>query len=285
MNQQTKNQIKEQLSTVIEKSGMSRNKWAIANGVSSANVSQIINGNTEHISDEMWRKFANAIGLKSGWNVAETKLYKVLSRTIKLAQRDGISLGVAHNAGAGKTFTCRDYKENNKNVFYLNCQEDLTKKTFMHKLATSMGLVVEGLKTAEIIDRVIGHVLVTERPVIILDEADKLNDRVLMYYITLYNHLDGRCAFLLIGTPHLQNKIERGARRDKMGYREIYSRIGKKFIQLDPINLADVEAICEENGITEKVEVTRIFNSCDSDLRRVRREIEKLKMKNEKEAA
>lgn len=286
MTTQDKTQIASKLEKVMERSGLSQNKWARVNGLSSANVSQVLKGNWDHISDAMWRKFAHATGYTtSGWRPAETRDFKLLTKTLRFAQNRSLSLGISHNAGSGKTFACRYYKESTPNAFYLNCGEHFTKKVFLQKLGKSMGLDVDGMKATDMIDKIIDEAGAKHKPLFILDEADKLNDRVLMYFIELYNNLDGKCGFVLIGAPFLRKRVETGAKKDKMGFREIYSRIGKRFLQMHGASKADVEAICEANEITEPELVAEIFNEANGDLRRVARMVTKFKLKTQKEAA
>ncbi|HRF80152.1 MAG TPA: hypothetical protein PL070_08695, partial [Flavobacteriales bacterium] len=118
-----------------------------------------------------------------------------------------------------------------------------------------------------------------ERPLVILDEVDKLRDPILMYFIELYNKLDGLCGFFLAGAPYLMQAWERKAKRDVRGFREIYSRIGRKFMHLNNVRRKDVELICTHNGVTTEDEITAIWNAIERepDLRRVKREIEKLR--------
>ena len=78
-----------------------------------------------------------------------------------------------------------------------------------------------------------------------------------------------------IALVHPQYLIDRGCQRDKTGYKEFFSRIGSKFIPLDPISLKDVELICKANGVNDDEKIEEIYNLCDGDLRRVKRDIEK----------
>lgn len=46
-----------------------------------------------------------------------------------------------------------------------------------------------------------------DAPLIILDEADKLTDQVLYFFISLYNQLEGHCGIILTATSFLQNAL------------------------------------------------------------------------------
>lgn len=110
-----------------------------------------------------------------------------------------------------------------------------------------------------------------DSPIIILDEADKLADNVLLFFITLYNELENHCGIVLMATHFLEKRIKRGVAMEKKGYREIYSRVGLRFIELEATSYSDVEKICNANGIEDPALIRAISKDCDGDVRRVRR--------------
>ncbi|MGG6496095.1 UNVERIFIED_CONTAM: ATP-binding protein, partial [Bacteroidetes bacterium 56_B9] len=71
-----------------------------------------------------------------------------------------------------------------------------------------------------------------------------------------------------------------GLRYQKPGYKEFYSRIGRKFYELEPTDVNDVFAICSANGVTDRKDIDKVIkeaSTCDFDLRRVRKSIHKVK--------
>lgn len=81
---------------------------------------------------------------------------------------------------------------------------------------------------------------IQDRPLLILDEADKLSDSVLYFFITLYNHLEDECGIVLCATNHLEKRIVRGIKLNRKGYSEIWSRLGRKCVPLKGVSAADV---------------------------------------------
>lgn len=110
-----------------------------------------------------------------------------------------------------------------------------------------------------------------ENPIIILDEADKLADNVLLFFITLYNELENHCGIVLMATHFLEKRIRRGVAMEKKGYREIYSRVGLRFIELESTSFSDIEKVCKANGIDDSTTIRAIAKDSDGDVRRVRR--------------
>jgi hypothetical protein len=118
-------------------------------------------------------------------------------------------------------------------------------------------------------------------PLVILDEADKLKDHVIQLYKTLYNKTEGACGFVLCGTPNLRLSIEKKAKKDKQGYKEILSRLGSVFISLKEVSAKDIRAICNANGIAQDETIKEIIdNGAGKDIRYIRRLIENARILN-----
>ena len=140
-----------------------------------------------------------------------------------------------------------------------------------------MGRDYSGYTVNEMMGEVVRALKTQQHPLIIMDEADKLSDQVLYFFITLYNQLEDHCAIVLCATDHLAKRIKRGLKLNKKGYKEIYSRIGRKFIELEGLNTSDITSVCVANGITDKVRIREVIEDSEYDLRRVKRKIQGLK--------
>ena len=283
MNTQTKQAIKQSLIEYIERFE-SQNKAANSlQGVSSATISQIVNNNWDLIKDEMWRNIANQIGYdENKWEVVETRDFRMLNSILNDAQEHSNVFAVVGSAGTGKTATLKTYAAHNKKTYLLQCNEYWNRKFFLAELLTRMGRDYSGLTVAEMMHEAVKILKIQEKPLIILDEADKLSDQVLYFFITLYNQLEDNCGILLCATDHLAKRIKRGIKLNKKGYNEIYSRIGRKFIELKGVGSTDVNQICQANGITDKAQIKEIFEDSEFDLRRVKRKVHAIKQINQK---
>lgn len=283
MNQQDKTKIVSQINAQTSKTGWSASKVANLAGVAKGTISAMVNNKWSSISDEMWEKVSKALDFNpKQWNIAQTKDFRRLTATFKKAQKNSLAIGVSYHPGSGKSAAGKTYANENDFAYYLNCAEHFTKRLFLLKLSKAMGMDVEGLRTLEIIERIIDELNAKSSPLVIFDEIDKLNDRTLMFFIEFYNRLEDKCGFVLMGAPYLKERVEKGVRKDKMGFREIYSRIGRKFLHLDGCDQEDIKMICNENGITDGDHVREVINAYreNQDLRRVRREIDRLKIKS-----
>lgn len=244
------------------------------NGVSSATISKILAGSWETISDEMWRTVAAQTGGKvEGWQVVSTQAYDRMTFTLTNAQADALVLAVTGEAGSGKTEAIKNYAAGHANAYHLTCSEYWNRRTFMHKLLKCMGVGVSGTTVGEMMDDIVDTLKRKDAPLIVLDEADKLTDQVLYFFISLYNQLEGHCGIILTATSYLQKRIERGVRLNRKGYAEIYSRIGRKFVKLPLLNSEDIAAVCVANGLNDSKGINRIINESEGDLRRIKRSV------------
>jgi len=277
MNSTMKNEVTQEVTKLAK--ATSQNKVATKADVSSATISQIINNNHDLISDEMWRRIKSNLNISTGWKIAPTKNLKGLTSLLESAQNRQLSIAIAYNAGAGKTSAYRLFSRTNPNVIYIECKNYWSKKSYVKNLLKACGLKPYGT-TEEMIEDFIDHVKSLEAPIVVIDQFDKLKDPSLDLFMDFYNDLEDSCAFVVSGVPALEKRVVRGVQHDKIGYRELYSRIGRKFIKLDPINLADVALICKSNGVESLEHIKFIYNSCEGDIRRVRKEIERIHLLN-----
>ncbi len=251
----------------------SQSKIARKAGVSTATVSQMINLNWDLIRDEMWQKVKINLHINWDWQTAETSNFRDINRLLLSAQKRSMSIAISHEAGAGKSHTYRLFEKTCKNVIYVECKNYWTKKSYAKHLCTASGVDDSGT-VENLIERFIVAVKSMRKPLIIIDQVDKLKDSQLDLFMDFYNELDGYCGFLLSGVPALEKRIKRGCQLNKIGYREIYSRIGRKFIKLKQVSERDVAAICKANGVDDEQFINETFNTCEGDLRRVRRSID-----------
>lgn len=274
MTNEQKQQICEQLRTYVEQKGSGNKAAASMNGVSSATVSKVLSGKWDTISDDMWRSIAAQCGHKAeGWQLVETRAYKAMTFTLENAQRDSLVMAVIGEAGSGKTEAIKNYAASGRNVYHLVCSEYWNRRTFMAKVLQSMGEIYSGTTVADMMDAIVDTLKRKEAPLIVLDEADKLSDQVLYFFISLYNQLEGQCGIIMTATRYLRARIEKGLRLNRKGYAEIYSRIGRKFVELPLHNSEDVAAVCAANGVTDAKTINSIVDEADGDLRRVKRSV------------
>lgn len=283
MNNELKTKIAEQLRLYVERKGSQKKAANSMDGVSSATINKILNGTDwESISEEMWRSVDAQTRVSSKeWELAETSTFSKLMFMLSEAQKDSLVFCVTGLAGSGKTETINHYAGKHKNVYHLVCAEHWNRRTFVAKVLQCMGANASGCTINDMMEDIVDNLNRKETPLLVLDEADKISDQVLYFFITLYNQLEDKCGIVLCATSFLESRIVRGVRLNKKGYHEIYSRLGRKFPALPLPSEEDIRRVCIANGVEREKDIKNIIkeasNSENIDFRKVKREIWKLK--------
>ena len=263
-----KNEIIQLVEVEIENLG-SANKVATKCGVSPAMISNVRTGKHELIAIEMWLKIGNALGYNNNndWQIAETLDFKKVYTLCDDIKNESLFRILSSRAGIGKSAALKTYAKINagNSVFYIRCRE-WSKRDFLTELCTSLGIETGnyhisidklGQKVSEFfLQR--SHL----KPILIIDEADKLKDAALRWFIHLYNDNENKMGCLLAGTENLEKRIKDGVRLKRQGYDEIESRFRRTYVKLNGSREVDIKLICELNGITDRETQKKIFETC-----------------------
>lgn len=267
-------------------------------GVSSATVSQLCNGKYELISDEMFIRIASQIGFAfDSWTLHEGKTFKEITFTLSDAQAYKNVTWIVGDAGCGKTTAAIEYRCTHRNVFYILCSEDMRRSDFVREIAKQVGAPTDTTNLRDMLENAISMISFLGNPLLVFDEGDKLTDSVFNYFISIYNRLEGHSGIVFLSTDYIKRRMDAGLRYNKKGYKEINSRIGRRFFDVSPTEENDIYAICQANNLTDRADIEEVLKDAkrsDNDLRRVKRCIhrqkriieakrvnnEKLKMKN-----
>lgn len=285
MEENEKKIIVENLKSYVQRYPSQNKAAGSLEGISAGTLSSMINGNWSRISDAMWTKVAEQVkptgsNSATGWTIVETGAYQEISYAMQDAQEYMNVTWIVGEAGCGKTTTGRLYAEDHKEAFYILCSEDMLKGEFVRTIARKLGIRSEGYTVRELWQEIIDSIIQMEEPLIIFDEADKLPESVFQYFISMYNNLEDRCGVVFLSTDYIKRRISNGLRYGRKGYKEIFSRIGRKYFDLEPTSAQDVYAICTANGITKREEIDKIIKEGDGydfDLRRVKKSVHRMK--------
>ena len=243
-------------------------------GVSAATISKILNGDWDTIAEGMWHNVSKQIGSSAeGWSLVSTSVYDELTELLEYAQTDSQVMAIVGSAGCGKSATIRQYASTHDEVTAIVCSEYQNRTSWLSAVMEAMRLDPRGLSVAEKIGQIVRRLKRADKPLLILDEADKMSDQVLYFFVTLYNELEGHCGVVLCATQYLDKRLVRGLRSGRKGYEEVYSRIGRQCIQLSVLSPEDISLVCVANGITGERKVRKIADEAECDLRRVRRAV------------
>lgn len=296
LSHEEKQTIQAQLQAYVAKYH-SQNKAVNSLGLSAGTVSTILNGKFDNISDEMFLRIRSLVAPTSSedWALCETAAYRELSLLLADAQANQNVSWVVGNAGIGKTTTARDYASSHENAFVVSCSEDMRRGDFIREMARAIGIKLSQTSLREKLYAVTDALRTLDRPLLVFDEGDKLMDTVFYYFISIYNALEGHCGIIFLSTEYIKRRMAIGLEYNKKGYDEIYSRIGRRFIDLTPATVHEVTAICRANGVTVDGAIAKVLDDARTvvakapnpwekrqsqeyyDMRRVRKSVHKSK--------
>ena len=272
MNTVTKEQIKNELANYVAKIGSQNAASKRLTNVSNATISNILAEKWDNIGESMWISIQKQITVSlEGWQVvSNVRRVKQLHQLYSDAKDFSEVFCVVAPAGSGKSQPATLFTEY-PNVYRVVCKEHFSRKTFLVELLTAMGKDGSGYTIHELMNEVLNSILKAEKPLIILDEVDKLNDQVLYFFISIYNTTEDKCGIVLQATDFFKKRITRGVSANRKGYKEIYSRFGRNFVELPNNTDRDLAEIIKANGVKEEGEIIRITNQSEGDIRRIKR--------------
>lgn len=269
MNQKEKIAIVNQLRNYVGQKGSQNKAAAALKGVSSAVISHLLNGTWEPYSDEMFRKIGAQIGYNSQeWQFAPTTNALDLLNLLEDTKLNSLVLSVISNAGAGKSESTKKFASDNGNVVRIECGQYWDRKLFLQEILFQLGDKNPSMRIAEMMRDIVLRFKKMDNPQLIIDEVDKIDDKVLLFLITLYNELKGHCSIVILATYFLKKRFEDGLRLRKKGYEELNSRFGR-FYELEGTSFKDIKALCESNGLQEENLIKTIAKNANGDLRAV----------------
>ena len=222
----------------------------------------------------LWRRSPNmdtlvALGSTAAFGYSTFALFAMTD-----AQAYKNATWVVGDAGCGKTTAAIEYRRTHRNVFYILCSEDMKKSDFVREIAKQAGAPIDGTNLRDVLEYAVSVIAFLNNPLIIFDEGDKLTDSVFSYFISIYNRLENKSGIIFLSTDYIKRRLENGLRYNKKGYKEINSRIGRMFFDINVATEQDVYTICQANGLTEPTEIKRVMREAEKgeyDLRRVKR--------------
>ncbi|WP_161499271.1 AAA family ATPase [Flavipsychrobacter stenotrophus] len=266
MTHEHKLQVKDALMRYISSFDTQAEAAASLHGISQATISQVKNENWELLSNKLWLQIARQVGFYCGeWHPADTSASLLLRILFADAQHYAMSYGITMSTGLGKTFTAKQYKREQENVIYIPCREAHNRRSFMNLVMETAGLSPADL-IPDMINSFTTSVSAREQPLVIIDDAHKLKDRVLQLMVALANTLTGTVGVVIMGNEELRPRIMEGVLIQKTGYERLYNAFGKRFITLTGLSPRDVELVCKANSLFDEATVRDIAEACGGSL-------------------
>lgn len=290
MDTSKKSEIRNRLAKYCQRYPSNNMAAASLKNISTATISNILNEKWNNISEDMWKRLESQLVKNEGWQIFSTRAYQDMTLYMGYCQQHSSVMWIAAPAGIGKSTASSSYAALHRNVFRLTCAPDMTRSDFVHELAGQVGVRTNGMSIRSAFGEVLRHIVTLDNPLLVFDEADKLADSVMYYFISIYNALEDRCGIVFLSTAAIKKRITNGVLRDKKGYDEIESRICRRYVDLTPVSAGEIEQICLANGLQDPAAIGRVkadVRAYGNDLRRVkqsvRRELQQAKRESEEE--
>lgn len=266
MTLEQKRQIREALVRYMENYNTPADAAATLSDISLSTISLISNHNWELLSDRLWHHVARQVGFYCGeWQAADTSAHLLLRILFADAQHYAMTYGIAMSHGLGKTFTALHYTRQHENVVYVAGTGAHNRRSFLQALLAAAGKSPEAATTG-MLQQLLGTIKEMNQPVLVIDDAHKLKDRVLLLVVLLANSLAGNAGVIIMGDDSLRMRIIDGVRLKKAGYSDIYKIIGRRFISLSSLSPADVATVCRANGLHDEDVIDYITQSSNNNL-------------------
>ena len=225
-------------------------KFATSLGINSAQYSRIRNGELERVlSEERWISIARQLGVnlssRAEWKTANTPVFQFITAQLEACQQNSMSALLCDRADIGKTYTAQHYARNHQNAVYIDCSQVKTKTALIRRIAKSFGVGSTGTYS-NVYEDLVYYLKVLPTPLIILDEAGDLQYDAFLEIKALWNATDMCCGYYMMGADGLKAKIQRSIDNKKVGYTEIFSRFGRRYGTVIPMEAQEREKMTQQ---------------------------------------
>jgi DNA transposition AAA+ family ATPase len=241
-------ELKKAINDYCQKKEISKNELSAQTGINSAYLSKIENEKFDEISNEVLTKARSAISLLTVSDVFETRDLISIFGQCERTRKHKLMTGLIADTGMGKTTALRAYSVR-KNVFFVTVDKTMNAKSLFVSILKTMGISFDGniydvmVKIADELNRI-------ESPLLIIDEAGKMNHSTMLYLHDLREYTKTNCGILLSGMPYFKKNLEKFSEKQKEGCAEFLRRINV-WHELKGLSRKEIDVICSETGIAE----------------------------------
>jgi len=202
------------------------------------------------------------------WNIARTAVLNIIEEDVNFCQSYSKAMIFVDECDIGKSTAAKYLSRTLKNCFYIDASESKTRQLFIRSIAKRIGVDHNG-KYAEVKANLKFYLKQLPQPIIIIDEAGDLEYPAFLELKELWNATEGACGWYMIGADGLKEKIEKGIRNKKVGYREIFRRFSGNYQSAAPVDSREkigffqklITEVLEAN-VSDKTIIPKIVKQC-----------------------
>lgn len=254
----------------------SQTKVAEKIGVSVSALSLWLNGKYGADTGKMDKRIAASLGYRDdGWQVVTTIAnYRKIEFVALSCKQESMWMAISNKAGSGKTQTLEHIfnSDLSGSIIFIQAEEWNARQFLLELAERTCGVPKRSYTDIPTLLKMITEYLnrlAADKPLLIIDEADKLRPAALRKLIPIYNRTEHRLGCVLAGTENLHKEIARGVRNNLKGYDEIDSRLGRQYLELPGASESEVIDICLANRLDEAA-AERVWNEVEKVKRIVR---------------
>ncbi|MFT4073022.1 MAG: ATP-binding protein [Dysgonamonadaceae bacterium] len=173
-------------------------------------------------------------------------------RQCEMTQAHRLMTGLTADTGMGKTTSLKAYANQGKNVFLVTVDKTMNAKRLFLKIGDLLGIGFDG-NIHDVMLRVSSRLNELDSPLLVIDEAGKLNHIMMLYLHDLREYTKDNCGILLAGMPYFKARLERFSERQKEGCSEFLRRINV-WHELSGLSRKEVEYVCREEDVKDDLQ-------------------------------
>lgn len=212
-----KSEIKKAVNSYCNTKQISKNDLGVQMGVSGATLSKIENEDWQTINDKMWQKVWHYVRPLTD-NVYQTQDFATVSNLCTRSKDHHLMSGLVGDTGMGKTTALKLYARK-ENVYYIYFDMNMRPKHFFFELGKLLGFELE-TNPYEMVKAIAEALNQKSSPLIIIDEAGKLSDQIIMMLHVLRDKTMHNCGIVLAGMPYFKSNLIKKSNKQKIGISE-----------------------------------------------------------------
>ena len=266
MIQQEKIQVRDALVRYLQQFPSAAIAAQSLQGIDADALSKVEKNEWETVTDECWQALAKQVGFYCGdWQAADTSTYMLLRILFADAKHYAMIYGICMSDGLGKTFAAKSYMRGNPGTIYIAAHESYNRKTFMGDMLRSFDADANGTVPA-MMQQLSNKICMADEPLLIIDDAQKLKDRVFHFLLSMVDCLKHLCGIVIMGNDKLRTRVAKGVDENKEEYKSVFNNIGRRFITLSQPGPDDVALICKANSVEDPQSIAYIKENCNNNM-------------------
>lgn len=249
MTNQQKEQIDQAINGYCRVKGITKGELAVKAGVSQRIIIAMAEGYGAAIDTKIYKRVWQIVNPETMEGIFQTADCKSVFDLCNSAVKNKFMAGLTGDTGCGKTTALQAYSVR-PNVFYYYIDATVTPLVFLSGLLREMGVNFSGTPN-QMRDRVCDELNTLEGALLIIDEAGKLKDKMVLLLHSIRDKTLRNAAIVLAGMPYFKNNMIKKVNSGVTGYSEFYRRVNL-WHELGGLTVKEIEFVLTENGITDK---------------------------------